>query len=651
MPDSIRYHEPRVLTEPPPRWLSTLRTFLHRPFAASRLRRYWEEVEAIGGLAEWANQLSEADLEAALKQARDDIRLGIVWKDRTKLYPALAVLRELSDRELGIRPYDVQLLCVLAMLDRQLVQLAPGEGKTVTLAVLAVLFGWSGKPCHVVTANDYLASRDVAEMGALFRRCGLTSTAIVQDTDPADKPSAYSSDIVYSTAKQLLADYLQDMLSTGVPVSRLSLSIQSLQGGKRRLMMRGLHSLIVDEADSLLVDEATTPLIISGPESDPLLTEGVLAARAIVDGMQRGIHYQLDEEFRDVRYTGAGHALIEEITPQLPPLWRNPDRRRDILRQAIMARDFFKRDRHYVVVDDTVVIVDESTGRMMPGRSWSYGLHQAVEARAGVPLTPPNKTLAKMSFQNFFRLYHRLCGASGTLQNIAPELFHNYKVHTLVVPSRVPSRLQVNRFRSFATREQKWSALISTILERRAARQPVLIGTRSVADSERLALELDKHGLEYALLNAKNHAQEAGIVAQAGQPGRVTVATNMAGRGTDIKIDQDVAVAGGLTVIMLEPHESARVDWQLFGRAGRQGSPGLVLPFAAADDDVLIKHLPFYAVPLRYILAHGLQNDVLMSWLIRAAQRRAQGKAFRQRQRLNKLDRKAREMMSFVRGH
>lgn len=643
--ESSFYFEPRSLKRPPARWISALRVLLRSTLEARVLRGYWQEVQAINSWSAWAKGLSVNDINATLEEGRQAARRGYILRDRYTLRRILAVLREICHRELGMRPYDVQLLSALAMLDRHLVQLAPGEGKTLTLAIVAVIFGWSGRPCHIITANDYLAARDADELQPVYRRCGLTAVAVGQATIQEDKPGAYAADLVYSTAKQLLADYLQDTLNVGSGVSRLKLSIQQLNGTRRPMMMRGLHSLIVDEADSLLIDEATTPLIISGPESDPLLEEGARVARQLVDQLSADIHYRLDKQYRDVRYTAAGEVVIDQWRSHLPPIWRNRQRCEDLVKQAILARDFFLPDRHYVVLDDKVVIVDEGTGRLMPGRTWSNGLHQAVEARAGVPLTPPNRTLAKMSFQNFFQLYHRLCGASGTLQNIAVEVFYNYRIHILRVPSRLPSQLRIQPFRAFTSQDQKWNAVLSVVLDFHRSGRPVLIGSRSVADSERLAGELDEAGVYYELLNAKQHEREAEIVARAGRSGSITVATNMAGRGTDIKIEPEIAEQGGLVVIMLEPNESARVDWQLFGRAGRQGNPGEVIPYVAVNDELLEKQLPFWCKTV----AWPRRGKWLTASMVRIAQRNAQDRAFRQRQRLNHLDRKAKEMMSFVR--
>ncbi len=652
MTTSFSYVEPRVIRQPRSRWQASLKVVLHQGRESRLLQAYWDEVAALNQHTAWAADLTAAQALEQITLLRQKARGNRLIPDREALYQALALLREYSEQVLGMRPYDVQLLCVLAMLDQQLVQLAPGEGKTLALALVAIIQGWSGRPCHVVTANDYLATRDVASMLPLFQCCGLSATSVGPETPAADKAAAYRADLVYSTSKQLLADYLQDSIAAKGQVSRLGLTLSGLRGQRHSCTMRGLYSVIIDEADISLIDDAITPLIISSPQPDALLTEGVMRARQIVDQMVPGYHYRLNEEFRDVRYSRAGKQLLEQVTPTLPSLWRHPDRRKDLLQQSIMARDFFIRDRHYVLVDDAVVIVDESTGRMMPGRTWSYGLHQAIEARAGVPLTPPSKTAAKMSFQNFFKLYHRLCGASGTLQNIKAEIFCNYGTYTLKVPPRLPSRLRVHAFQAYPDQAAKWQEALRLVRQKHEAGLPVLLGTRNIADSEQLAERLTAEALSFALLNAKNHEQEAQIVAEAGLPGRITVATNMAGRGTDIKVDSEVLAGGGLVVIMLEPHESARVDWQLFGRSGRQGHPGEVIPLAAADDDLLCKKLPLWWQPLRQLLRQGLLSDnlarLVINLLIKAAQKRAQNAAFHQRQRLNRQDQKSREMMSFV---
>lgn len=647
----LHYCEPKPEERREYRLISHLRVASHRLRESRLIDLYREQVEAVNGRESWASQLDDSGIDSALLRFRARARSDRLFReDREVLYQALAVLRELSTRELGQRPYDVQILCVLAMVDCQLVQLAPGEGKTLGLGLVSILFAWCGKPCHVVTANEYLARRDVTELQPLFRRCQLTSCYLDSGTQQS-RTTEYAANIVYGTSNQFLADYLKDNLAAGeTTVNRLSLTLGYLQGKtSTTLKMRGLHSVIIDEADSILIDDATTPLIISGPHPDPQLQRGILAAKGIVDHLQSGRDYWIDSIHRDVKYTAEGEQRLELLLDALPPLWQHPDRRREILQQAIQARDVFLQDHHYIIEDEKIVIVDESTGRLMSGRSWSNGLHQAVEARAGVPLTDPNKILARMSFQNYFKLYHRMAGASGTLHNIQTEIYFNYRIHTLRIPQRLPTRRVIHPYRAFSSGEEKWQAVVAEIMGYHNRGIPVLVGTRNIEDSERLDQMLRRSGVACEILNAKNHKKEAEVIARAGLLSSITVATNMAGRGTDIKVDKEVIDNGGLVVLMLEPHESTRVDWQLFGRTGRQGSPGEVLPMAACDDELLMKHLPRWLRPLNTFLAMGFINNDLMTFLISSAQKNAEKRAFRQRQRLNAFDRKTREMMSFIR--
>ena len=647
----LHYCEPKRQGRLEYRFISHVRVFSHRISEARLIGQYRAQVSVVNQLSDWASKLTDQEIGLQLSRFQASARGNRLFvEDRALLYPALAVLRELCFRELGERPYDVQILCVLAMVDCQLVQLAPGEGKTLALGLVAVLFAWCGRPCHVVTANEYLAKRDVIQLRPLFFRCWLTSCYLDPEASESGESSEYAANIVYGTSNQFLADYLKDTLIAGVvAVNRLNLSMNYLKGkGGQALKMRGLYSVIIDEADSILIDDATTPLIISSPHPDPQLQRGILAAKNIVDQLKPELHYRIDPVHRDVKYTRDGEQRLEPLLQALPPLWQHPERRREILQQAIQARDVFLRDHHYIIDDQKIVIVDESTGRLMDGRSWSNGLHQAVEARAGVPLTDPNKILAKMSFQNYFKLYHRVAGASGTLQNIETEIYFNYRIHTLRIPPRLSPRRVIHPYRAFPSTEKKWQAVVAEILHYHSRCIPVLIGTRNVEDSERLELALIASGVGCEILNAKNHKKEAEIIAGAGRPSSITVATNMAGRGTDIKVLKDVLATGGLVVLMLEPHESARVDWQLFGRTGRQGNPGEVLPLAAADDELLTKHLPQWLKPLSQVVKMGFGNNHLMTFLIGQAQKRAEKRAFQHRQRLNTFDRKTREMMSFI---
>jgi len=563
---------------------------------------------------------------------------------------ALAAVAEVAARSVGRRPYRVQLLAALAMHEGLVVQMKAGEGKTLAVALAAVLQGWQGRPCHVVTANEYLAQRDAEQMAPLFARCGLRATAVVHGMPAEALRAAYAADLVYATSKQLLADHLCDQIVLGGATDAARRRIHELRpGGAAQVRTRGLHAALVDEADSVMIDEANTPLIISAPQPNPLLVAAVLAARDIADGLQDGLHYSIDARLREVDLTDAGRAHLEDLTRTLPPVWHAPERRDDLIRQAVSARDLFLRDRHYIVQDGKIEILDENTGRVMEGRTWSYGLHQAIEAREGVELTQPSKTLARMSFQDFFCRYHRLAGASGTLQGVHGELWRTYGLPSFTVPTRLPSRLEVAPLRHFANAQARRAALLDEVVRLHALRLPVLVGTRRLEDSEALATELARRGLVAAVLNARQTAQEAAVVAAAGRPGSITVATNMAGRGTDILLDGAVREHGGLQVLMFEPHESARVDWQLFGRAGRQGQPGAAQPCVALDDDLLLRHLPWWLRPLRSALAgsSGLRG-LLIAPLVRLAQSRAGRHAALQRRWLQQRERQMRKQLSFA---
>ena len=567
---------------------------------------------------------------------------------------ALAAVCVAAERTVGKLPYRVQILAALGMHESFVVQMAAGEGKTLAVALAGVLHGWGGLPCHIVTSNDYLAQRDAELMGPLYARCGLVVTAVTGEVEPDALPAHYARDVVYATGKQLLADFLRDqiVLRGAVDPLRRRIGVMGQSPGGRGPVMRGLHVAIVDEADSVLIDEANTPLIISIPEPNPLLVEAVTQARGLADAFEDRVHYKIDLYFRDVSFTPEGEALLEDLTDLLPPMWHAPQRREDLLKQAITARDLFIRDRHYIVEDDKIVIVDENTGRAMPGRTWSYGLHQAIEAREGVPITNPARTLERMSFQAFYRLYHQLSGGSGTLQGVHTELWRTYGVHTLRVPLRLPSQLRVRPFRHFAEASARWDALLDTIEAFHRQGHAVLVGTRRLSDSERLEAALAARGLPCAVLNAKHHALEADIIAGAGEPGRITVATNMAGRGTDIHLSDTVRAQGGLHVLMMEPHESARVDWQLFGRAGRQGAPGFVQGFISLEDDLVKRHLPLVAHPLRWLArAHPLLRHALTPSVLWLSQHNAQWRAWRQRRMLQQRERALKKQLSFSKEH
>ena len=600
--------------------------------------------------------LKAQDLPALIARFRTVMRQaevsGVLAPDQAVACAHLLATQ--AQRTLGLRPSVPQIISTIAMAQGNLVQLAPGEGKTLSVAMTAVWFAWSGKPCHVVTANDYLAGRDAQLMRPLFDACGVAALSITDQTAPDALGGIYRADVVYATAKQFLADFLRDDLLLGSardPVRRRLWQMRT-NVSARQPVMRGLHAAIIDEADGVLIDEATTPLIIAQPEEDrSQMLVAIAQARERVQALEVDRHYSLHVQGGGVvHFTPEGEACIEALAKDFSSYWKTPSRREEIFNLAVMARDVYQRDRHYIVHEGEVVIVDESTGRSMPGRSWSHGVHQSIEAREGLKLTPMTRISARMTFQEFFRHYHRLCGASGTLHGLGFELWRTFGVFTLRVAPRVPSRLRVLPRRHFADRAHKLQGFVEHIAALHQDRAPILVGTRRITDSEEIAAALRARGLACTVLNAKEHAYEAQIVARAGEFGQVTVATNMAGRGTDIMLAAGVEAAGGLRVLMFESHESPRVDWQLFGRAGRHGSQGSAQAFASFEEELIQRYLPAWAKPLSWRtlpLAPDASRLALLLWL---SQRHAQAIAVGQRKRLAFIQTQLREQLGFTRA-
>jgi preprotein translocase subunit SecA len=566
---------------------------------------------------------------------------------------ALMLVAQVACQKIGQRASFPQLLAAIAMTEGYLIQLAPGEGKTLAVAIAAVLQAWTGKPMHIITANDYLAARDAELMRPLFAACGVTVAAITGSTPPTELAGGYKQGVVYATAKQLLADFLRDDLLLGGARDPLRRRLWhfSNQQAERQPVMRGLHSVIIDEADGILIDEAVTPLIIASPEKDKSgMLQTIRLARDLSDALKLNEHYTLYiKGGGSVHFTESGKHKIEQLSQAFSSYWRVPTRREEIFSLAIMAREVFQLDRHYIVKDGEVVIVDESTGRSMPGRSWSHGIHQSIEARVGVEITPLTKISARMTFQEFFRHYHKLSGASGTLQGLDFELWQTFGLLILRLPPCAPSKLEILPKRCFFTRQEKLNGFINRIIELHQKNLPVLVGTRRILDTEEIAGELRNRGLTCTVLNAKEHEYEAQVVALAGEPGRITVATNMAGRGTDIKISPVVDAAGGLQVLMFEAHESPRIDWQLFGRSGRQGSRGTAQAFVSLEEELITKYTPAWFKPVANLLpSRGTKLKITVTqWL---AQEAAASLARRQRSHLAFVQRQLREQLGFSKG-
>lgn len=613
-----------------------------------------EEAEKIDSLApEWVG-LHDHELHQRLLGLRERLRRG--GKDAEScILQALAGIREAADRKLGLRPFLVQIMGALALHRGHLVEMATGEGKTLTAGLAAVLAGWTRRPCHVVTVNDYLVERDSEWMKPLYAYCGVQVGWVTGSMAPPERLRGYEADITYVTSKELLADFLRDRLALGGlahPSRRLlrELIRPRQAAGGDGLVMRGIDTCIVDEADSVLIDEAVTPLIISAPRKNVLLERAVLAARDIVESLQPGRDYHLNPRYREIELSEEGRQKLTTACGSLDGLWRGTHRRDELIRQALVAREFFLRDQHYIIADEKIVIVDEATGRQMPQRTWRQGLHQAIEAKERLAMSDPAETIARLSFQRFFRCFRRLSGMSGTAREAAAEFWQVYRLAVVAIPPNRPCIRALLTEQIFPTEEAKWVAVADEIQKLHATGRPILVGTRSVEASERLAQQLAQRNVAFTVLNAVRHRQEASIVSLAGERSQITVATNMAGRGTDIKLGPGVAALGGLHVLATERHQSGRVDRQFFGRAGRQGDPGSAQVFLSAEDELIRQYLPAagrralgLVVRTRFRGWHSLVRAIFA-----ATQIKAQNEAAKQRREVLRSDTWLEESLSFA---
>ena len=572
------------------------------------VRRHRSQIEAIAALEDDYSKLSDAEIRGKTAEFKAQLASGKTVNDL--LVPAFALVREASKRTLGMRHFDVQMIGGIVLNSGAIAEMKTGEGKTLVATLAVYLNALEEKGVHVVTVNDYLASRDAEEMGRLYRALGLTTGVIVHGMSDAQRRAAYACDVTYGTNNELGFDYLRD----------------NMKYERAQMVQRGHHYAIVDEVDSILIDEARTPLIISGPlddRSDLYKTiDGFIPALNAED-------FDLDEKQRTVTFTEGGTEKLERMLEEAGHL--QGASLYDIenvaivhhVNNALKAHTLFQRDKDYIVRNDEVVIIDEFTGRMMPGRRFSEGLHQALEAKEGVTIQPENQTLASITFQNYFRMYKKLSGMTGTAQTEAAEFGDIYGLDVIEVPTNLPIARIDEDDEVYRTFDEKFAAISAEIREAHSRGQPILVGTTSIEKSELLAERLKRDGLEdFHVLNARHHEQEAYIVAQAGVPGAVTIATNMAGRGTDIQLggnpqmrigielkdmaegperDQreaairadvkrlkEQAIAnGGLYVLATERHESRRIDNQLRGRSGRQGDPGRSKFYLSLQDDLM----------------------------------------------------------------
>jgi preprotein translocase subunit SecA len=609
--------------------------FKRRPSEAAFL---WTDAQRCAQLCAQFAELDTEALQHAKVMAQENLRRDPMLA-RGQLIEALALVGQVAFREMGMQPYPVQFMGALSLHHGWLAEMATGEGKTLTVALAAVLAGWSDRPCHVITANDYLAERDAETMRRLFDACGVSLASVNADVAAEKRPALYNSDVVYVTPKELLADYLRDQLAAGAGQDADWQAFQRWMGrGEVRaesslLLVRGLHTAIVDEADSVLIDEAVTPLILSARRPSRGLSEAVVMLAQLAPTLVADEDYDCITRTRSVRLRDGALAALERLAPELPPVWRPAPRREELLRQALQVHCFFRVGHQYLVDEGEVVLLDEFTGRMTPGRTLTAGLHQAVEAKEGLEITDPNEALSQMSFQAFFRGFSRLSGSSGTVWEAVDELWQVYRLRVVRVPTHRPRQTIHLPARVVLSMDDKWRAVAQEVIEAQKQRRAVLVGVRSVESSEILASLLLAQNIEVAVLNAVHHAEEAAIVAVAGEPGRITIATNMAGRGTDIRLDKAVEQNGGLHVVIAEVNESARIDRQLAGRCGRQGDPGSVSLYLCLEDTLVLRYLPSWARRALTVLRARLPN-LAPVWTQRAfvwAQRRSEGDAFERR--------------------
>jgi len=610
------------------RWLTKLK---HAKIGLKHLR---QEAEAVVAMAPKWHEMSETALNDQIMAVRE------VFARRTHkaehIRDAAATVREIARRATGEEPYMVQVMGALGLFHGQIVEMVTGEGKTLTAAVATTLLGWLRKPVHVITVNDYLAQRDSDGRSPIFRRAGLSASAIVAETPEQERATIYRSPIVYITQKELVADWLRDQLKLGRimdPNSTRWLMEGRSAGRSSGVLVPGLHAAVVDEADAVLIDEAVTPLIIAQPRQEDAHAAMYIRARDLAGELVEKEHFTLDLKRKQAKLTNAGsNRLATLLKPDEHVIWRAARRREELVEQALVAKFCYLDRQHYQIVEDKIVIVDEYTGRFMQDRQWQHGLHQAVEAKHDLEVTADRDTLASLSFQRFFKQYPHLCGMTGTAADAKAEIETTYGLPVRVIPTNRPVQRTRLPDLIYVSSQLKWQAVLEDIEAMHKAGRPVLVGTRSVEASELLGGLLTERGLPHQVLNAIHHKIEAQIISEAGQAGAITVATNMAGRGTDIKLGPGVKEAGGLHVILTERHTASRVDRQLFGRAGRQGDPGSARVIISLDDELLLKYAPRMATLMRRRYAR--RTTPLPRSLVRLfnlAQKLAQRQAFRSR--------------------
>lgn len=566
-----------------------------------------------------------------------------------------ALVREAAGRTLGMRHYDNQLKAGLVLIRGGLAELETGEGKTLTATLGAATAALAGIPVHVITVNDYLAARDAELMRPVYEFLGLTVAAATSKLEPSKRRAAYAQDIAYCTNKQLAFDYLRDLILLGRDHGRLRSRIERLHKKNpksEQLFLRGLCFAIIDEADSVLIDEARTPLIISKQSTADTETDIYMAAMAFADDLEPGVDFVIARRDGTIDLTAAAAEKVEEAAQNLTGVWKSTRQREELIVKALTAKYLYERDHHYLVEEDKVLIIDENTGRVMADRSWEHGLHQMIEIKEGCSVTGRREHMARLTYQRFFRRYLQLAGMTGTAWEVRKELCSVYGLPVLRIPTHKPGRRRHLASKVFTCKEMKFAAIVSRTREMSEKKRPVLIGTRTVADSEQISQMLDDAGLVNQVLNARQNREEADVVARAGEAGCITVATNMAGRGTDIPLAAGVAELGGLHIIGVEYNDAKRIDRQLFGRCGRQGDPGSCEAFVCLEDELLQSYVQPFSLQL---LAKGLNPQrgagrILLLLLMRMAQATQEKHHRRLRRDLLQMEEQVDKLLAFGGG-
>ncbi|GMQ95753.1 MAG: hypothetical protein BMS9Abin14_207 [Gammaproteobacteria bacterium] len=565
---------------------------------------------------------------------------------------SFALVREVAERQIGMRHYPEQIVGGWQIINGRLAEMETGEGKTLAATLPACTAALAGIPVHVVTVNDYLVTRDADAMGPIYAALGLSVGAITEHKNTQARRDAYACDVTYCTNKQLVFDYLKDRLVLGKDAGRLRLELEQLYADTprlRKLLLRGLCFAIVDEADSVLIDEARTPLIISKPGETQGQRQIYEQALALAGQLDAEVDFEIEARERVVRISHQGTFKLAQLCDGLGGIWNGRNRREDLVRQALSALHLFNRDQQYLVNDGKVQIIDEYTGRIMADRSWERGLHQIIEAKEQCEITGQKNTLARISYQRFFRRYLRLGGMTGTAREVAAELSSVYRLEVVRVPPHKRLRRRMLGERLYPSDQIKWARIVSSIAALHRKRRPVLVGTRSVAASEHLSGLLRAAALPHQVLSARQNQEEATVIARAGEPGRITVATNMAGRGTDILLGPGVAEFGGLHVIATERHDARRIDRQLYGRCARQGDPGSVEVILSLDDELFSVYgsSALIAILRKLTPARGSPPAWMARMIVRVLQRAAERRHAYIRRQLLEMDSRLGDTLAF----